>query len=558
MTCIQAIRVALRPLQGIALAMACTVLVGCTTTQLPPLRAPATAPATLAGTQTQAPADPGAPQLRPDSRSTGRGLNPIIPADMLQPILAGNTGDQTVATLMAPGDLWERIRRGFSMPDLQSDLVRDREQWYATRPDYIHRMTERSRKYLFHIVEELERRNMPTELALLPFIESAFNPQAVSSAKAAGMWQFMPATGKDYSLKQNVFRDDRRDVLASTRAALDYLQMLHGMFNDWHLALAAYNWGQGSVKKAIQNNQRKGLPTGYEDINMPMETRMYVPKLQAIKNIVANPAAYNSRLPLIENHPFFDRVKIDRDIDVALAAKLAEVNEADFRALNPSIHRPVILASGTPQVLLPWDNAAIFQRNLQFHLGPLATWTAWAVPSHMRTADIASKVGMSEIDLRSLNQIPPRMLVRAGSTLLIPRHGQRNADVPEHMADNAHLQLAPEVVIKRSTVKARKGDTVHLMAKRLKVDVADLAKWNRLTANTALKAGQALVMFQEHSALPTHAAAASKRSHADTKAPSRSSVKAKPGRTPASKPSGKTKTAAAPTAKSGKDKPRRK
>ena len=161
--------------------------------------------------------------------------------------------------LRPPADLWERIRRGFAMPNLENDLVRDREQWYATRPDYMLRMTERSRKYLFHIVEEIERRNMPTELALLPFIESAFNPQAVSSAKAAGMWQFMPATGKDFDLKQNTFRDDRRDVLASTRAALDYLQKLYRMFGDWQLALAAYNWGEGSVGRAIARNKAAGL-----------------------------------------------------------------------------------------------------------------------------------------------------------------------------------------------------------------------------------------------------------------------------------------------------------
>ena len=194
------------------------------------------------------------------------------------------------------------------MPDLDTDLVRDREQWYSSRPDYIFRMTERSKKYLFHVVEELELRNMPTELALLPFIESAFNPQAVSSAKAAGMWQFMPATGKYFELKQNAFRDDRRDVLASTRAALDYLQKLYGMFGDWQLALAAYNWGEGSVARAIAKNKKAGLPTGYSDINMPMETRMYVPKLQAVKNIVTNPARYSSTLPLIENHPYFQTV----------------------------------------------------------------------------------------------------------------------------------------------------------------------------------------------------------------------------------------------------------
>jgi membrane-bound lytic murein transglycosylase D len=234
------------------------------------------------------------PPAMPDvSTDTDAGLarprQTIIPGGAMQPLTPGLASSTTVAHLTPPADLWERIRRGFAMPDLEGDLVRDREQWYATRPDYIFRMTERSRKYLFHIVEELERRNMPTELALLPFIESAFNPQAVSSAKAAGMWQFMPATGRYFELKQNVFRDDRRDVLESTRAALDYLQKLHGMFGDWHLALAAYNWGEGSVSRAQARNKASGLGLSYPDLNMPMETRFYVPKLQAVKNIVAQP-----------------------------------------------------------------------------------------------------------------------------------------------------------------------------------------------------------------------------------------------------------------------------
>ncbi len=172
--------------------------------------------------------------------------------ESLAPLEVQESNSRAVVPLATTDDLWERIRSGYAMPDLESDLVRDRENWYTTRPDYIFRMTERSKKYLFHIVEELELRNMPTELALLPFVESAFNPQAVSSAKAAGMWQFMPATGKHFELKQNVFRDDRRDVLASTRAALDYLQKLHGMFGDWHLALAAYNWGEGSVGRRLE------------------------------------------------------------------------------------------------------------------------------------------------------------------------------------------------------------------------------------------------------------------------------------------------------------------
>jgi membrane-bound lytic murein transglycosylase D len=405
-----------------------------------------------------------------------------------------SAGSRNVAAIAPPVDLWERIRRGYGMSDLDSDLVRDREQWYASRPDYIFRMTERSKKYLFHIVEELEVRNMPTELALLPFIESAFNPQAVSSAKAAGMWQFMPATGKYFELKQNSFRDDRRDVLASTRAALDYLQKLHKMFGDWHLALAAYNWGEGSVSRAIAKNSRAGLPTSYGDLNMPMETRFYVPKLQAVKNIVSNPAQFGSKLPLIENHPYFQSVTIRRDIDVALAAKLAEVRLEDFKALNPSLNRPVILAAGTPQILLPWDNAEVFQSNLEAYSGRLASWTAWVVPNTMRPADAAKKVGMSEAELRSMNNIPPKVVVRAGSTLLVPR-GSHTPDVTVKVADNSQISLAPEVVLKRMNVRAGKHDTVATIARRFKQNPAKVAEWNKLTPSASLKPGQSVVLF---------------------------------------------------------------
>lgn len=401
---------------------------------------------------------------------------------------------RSVAAVAPPVDLWERIRRGYGMTDLQSELVQDREVWYSRRPDYIFRMTERSKKYLFHIVEELEVRNMPTELALLPFIESAFNPQAVSSAKAAGMWQFMPATGKYFELKQNSFRDDRRDVLASTRAALDYLQKLHRMFGDWHLALAAYNWGEGSVSRAIAKNKRAGLPTGYEDLSMPMETRFYVPKLQAVKNIVSNPAQFNSKLPLIENHPYFQSVTIRRDIDIALAAKLAEVSIDDFKALNPSLNRPVILAAGTPQILLPWDNAEVFQSNLESYNGRLASWTAWVVPSTMRPAEVAKKVGMSESDLRTMNNIPPRMVVRAGSTLLVPRSHQM-PDVPIKVADNSQLSVSPEVILRRVSVKAGKSDTVASIARRYKTNPAQVAEWNKVAASARFKPGQAVILM---------------------------------------------------------------
>ena len=449
--------------------------------------------AVLAGCATQPPGLPDDPVL-----STGPGTAPgqRIPSGPLRPITPGQVNSFPIASTEPPKELWDRIRRGFAMPDLQNELVTDREQWYASRPDYIQRMTERSSKYLFHIVEELERRQMPTELALLPFIESAFNPQAVSSAKAAGMWQFMPATGKYFALKQNDFRDDRRDVLASTRAALDYLQKLHGMFGDWHLALAAYNWGEGSVGRAIAKNQKAGLGTTYDELNMPAETRLYVPKLQAVKNIVANPQAFSTQLPLIENHPYFQQVQITRDIDVALAARLADVEIDVFKALNPSARRPVILASGTPQILLPWDNALVFQRNFDAYTqGQYASWTAWTAPSTMNASEAARHTGMNESDLRSMNNIPPRMLIKAGSTLLVPRTAQMGNDVSSHVADNAQVSLAPEITTRRTTVRARKGESVASVASRYGLAAANVANWNNVSVQAAFKLGHQVVLY---------------------------------------------------------------
>lgn len=381
------------------------------------------------------------------------------------------------------------------MPDLQVDLVQEREQWYVNRPDYIERMTARSSKYLYHIVEELERRGMPTELALLPFIESAFNPQAVSSARASGMWQFMPRTGKDFDLKQNAFRDDRRDVLASTRAALDYLQRLYGMFGDWHLALAAYNWGEGNVGKAVNRNQKAGQAIAYTDLRMPAETRQYVPKLQAMKNLVANPQDKGIQLPSIPNHPYFQTVPLPRDMDVALVARLAEVPLEDFKALNPSAHRPVLLAGGTSQILLPWDNAEIFERNKAAYGGRLASWTVWVAPKNMKVVEAAKQVGMSEEDMRGVNKIPPRMLIKAGSALLVPRPSKQDKDVATKVADNGQLNLAPELQLRKQMVKARKKDTVASVALRYKVTAADVAKWNGVSMEAAFKPGQKLMLM---------------------------------------------------------------
>lgn len=436
------------------------------------------------------------------------------PIDPLRPDVDVNLEDHS-----AQLDLWARVRAGFAMPDLDNDLVHVQEQWYASRPDYVQRMTDRGGRFLFHIVEEVEKRHMPTELALLPFIESAFNPQAKSVANAAGMWQFVPGTASDFELKQNIFRDDRRDVLASTKAALDYLDRLHAEFNDWHLALAAYNWGVGNVRRAIARNQRAGLPTDYQSLRMPDETRNYVPKLQAVKNIVLHPDAFALQLPQLANHPYFLSVPIERDIDVDLAAKLANLDLDEFKFLNPQMNKPVILAAGTPQLLLPYDNANAFVRNLGEHHGPLASWTAWVARKTLRPADAAKQLGVSEATLRDINHIPPRMLVKAGSTLLVPRSARRTEDVPENVADNAMMALAPEVPTQRRvTVRVGKhGETVASVAKRYHLTARQVAAWNKVSAGGRFKGGQSVALYLPRSTRTTRAtatASASRHSHA--------------------------------------------
>jgi membrane-bound lytic murein transglycosylase D len=395
---------------------------------------------------------------------------------------------------MPPGNLWQRIRKGFAMPNLETRLADNRTQWYASQGEYIDRMARRSQRYLFHIVEEIERRGMPTELALLPFVESAFQPEAISSAKAAGLWQFIPSTGKDYELAQNMWQDERRDVIESTRAALDYLQKLYDMFGDWHLALAAYNWGEGAVSRAIEKNRRARKPTGYTSLKMPKETAYYVPKLQAIKNIVSEPERYGVALPRIDDAPYFVAVHKTRDMDVDTAARLAEMEPADFRALNPAFNRPVILGASGAKLLLPADKADRFHANLAAWEAtgqPLASWTTYKMqPSDTLTA-VANRVGISEQQLREANRVPPKYRLAPGSTILIPRDETMEDDIPVASLD-AHFALVPEHAnLRKVTYRVRRGDTLHSVARRWSVEEKDIIVWNHLMGPT-LFAGQRL------------------------------------------------------------------
>ncbi|SFI16224.1 membrane-bound lytic murein transglycosylase D [Collimonas sp. OK307] len=392
-------------------------------------------------------------------------------------------------------DIWARIRKGFGIPDLDNAQVVSQTDFYSARPEYFERTTVRASRYLYHVVQELEKRGMPTELALLPFIESAFNPQAYSSAKAAGMWQFVPATGRDFNLKQNMFKDERRDVLASTDAALTYLQKLYGMFGDWQLALAAYNWGEGSVQRAINKNQAAGLPIDFNSLAplMPAETRNYVPKLQAVKNIIAAPEMYNVSLPKVDNQPYFVTIGKTRDIDVKVAAQLAELSLDEFKALNPQFNRPVIIGSADTKILLPESNAEKFKHNLTQWTHTLSSWTSHTVSSaRERIETIATRFDTTPAIIREVNHIPPRMLLKAGSTILVPKTETANSDITAEVADNATMAVTPDAPeTRRISIKVGKRDTLASIASRYHVSVSQVKAWNGLRRDT-VSHGQSL------------------------------------------------------------------
>lgn len=418
----------------------------------------------------------------------------------------------SVEELGVPSDVWERIRRGYAMPVLQSKLVDRWVDFYTKDPAYLRRMSERAGQYLYHIVEEIENRGMPTELALLPFVESAFQAEALSRAKAAGLWQFMPATGKAYDLAQNLWRDDRRDILESTRAALDYFEYLHGMFGDWHLALAAYNWGEGSVQRAIQRAKRRKQPTDYLHLKMPRETANYVPKLEAVKRIISNPSKYGITLPDVGNEPFFVTITKPRDIDIETAAELAGMPLEEFRRLNPSYKLPVIVASHNNVMLLPADKLDFFVDNLASWMDsgqPLSQWTTYRLQQGETLAQVAGRSGMTEDELRKVNGIPKGRRVLANSTLLVRSTGTEDQqDIAAELA-NAKLQLSPTTTWRRVTYRVRSGDTLSGIARRWRITMKSIVTANRLRSDR-LRVGQRLVLTVPN--VPRQAIASTQRS----------------------------------------------
>ena len=395
-----------------------------------------------------------------------------------------------------PVDLWDRIRDGFALQELDTPLVQNHVDWYAARPEYVQRMVARSQLYLYHIVEEVEKRGMPTEVALLPMIESAFNPKAYSTSHASGIWQFIPSTGKHFGLEQSWWYDGRRDVTAATDAALDYLQKLHDMFDSWELALAAYNWGEGSVQRAIAKNRKQGLPTDYLSLTMPAETRNYLPKLMAIKQIIMDPAARNLSLAPIPNRPYFVSIASTQHIDLAVAARLAEMPLHDFVSLNPAYNRPVINAKNSRALLLPVDKADIFASNLESYDKPLVSWKSYTPARGEKIDKVARRFSISVARLKEINSITKHNKLLAGQTLLVPLN-RNEATVSAFDEVSVESEVSePSSVSSRLIYAVKKGDTLTSVAKRHKVSATQIKALNNLGSNH-LSNGQKLVIRQE-------------------------------------------------------------
>ena len=434
-------------------------------------------------------AQSGQPEASPADSTLEPAAVPATP-DAAHP--ADINPELTTATGPSESDLWQRIRNGFAMRELDSRLVARYEQWYADRPDYVARMTERAQRYLHFIVEEVEKRGMPTEIALLPMIESAFNPGAYSVSRASGIWQFIPSTGRNFGMKQNWWYDGRRDIISATNGALDYLQKLHDQFGDWELALAAYNWGENAVERAQARNRKKKKPVGYASLKLPRETRGYVPKLLAVKHIISDPARFGLALQPIPDQPYFAAVSTARHIDVKLAAQLADITLDEFSALNPAHNRPVILQEYNDVLLLPVEKVETFRANLESYSEPLVSWQAYKSKKGERLDKLAPHLGLSVEKLRSVNGLSPRTKLSNGQALLVPLNGEDASN--EFEAFNTHLAPSDLPRGRIITHTVRKGETLASIARRYHVSLAKLQDWNN--GVELLKTGQAITIVQ--------------------------------------------------------------
>jgi membrane-bound lytic murein transglycosylase D len=391
-----------------------------------------------------------------------------------------------------PVDIWERVRDGYQLQDEIGINPRIEQQrlWFASNPAFVEKVGERSSPYIHYIVERLEERGMPMELALLPMIESAYNPFAYSPADAVGLWQFIPSTGRHFNLRQTSWYDGRRDVLASTNAAMNYLSRLHEMFNgDWLLALAAYNAGEGRVSRAIERNQQLGLPTDYWNLPLPDETRNYVPKLLALSQVIMTPQAYGVSLTPIANEPYFEKVKLKQRMDLSRVAALADLDEDELYQLNPAFKRRITL-DGPQHLLVPTDKAEILAANLAL-IKPqeLVDWQQYRVRSGDSLHAIANRHQVTVRTLKDINRLSSNRL-RIGQVLSIP--AQPGAQAQQPLFRKVASQ-APKSAPAPRSYRVKNGDTLWQIARAHRVSVKDVQRWNKLRGNS-LRVGQTLAL----------------------------------------------------------------
>lgn len=474
------------------------------------------------------------------------------------------------------GNIWLSLRQNFQLNEVNIALVRSHENRFATNKAYFNRTLNRSKPYMYHITQEVQKRGMPAEIALLPFIESAYVTKARSHAGASGLWQFMPATGRHYGLEQTFMYDGRHDVFAATNAALNYLEYLYSLFGDWSLALAAYNWGEGNVSRAIRQAQARGLTPTYENLRMPNETRNYVPKLLAVRNLINNPQSFGLTLPEIKNEPYFKAVEINAPMDITAAALLANISESEFLALNPGFKTPVFVPKGKNRVmLLPVSAVKTFENNFQAaDPKTLLSWNVFTPDSHLDLTQLAKQTGISVNEIKRLNGIRGNK-INAGKTILLNRNNLANNTISTHPnfaqldfdpVPDTFVEQAPVITKQTSpasthqdplmtlayqkteqqsnivraslptttpakpsasntnhtnsnktlTHKVRKGDTLYSIAKRYNVTVKEIVSLNNIKGNH-ITLGQTLKISPRSTTSSNHNRATSKNTNTSAK-----------------------------------------
>jgi membrane-bound lytic murein transglycosylase D len=476
--------------------------------------------AVLAGCATSPPVEstwPMVPSKHPVPAAPAPATAPPTPesaAAAAQPAPTPTENAPQVAPQYA--DLFDRIRAGYALPEIDDPSIDQQVRAFASKPQYLDRTFERAERYLYYVVNELEQRKMPLELAMLPIVESAYNPYAYSRARAAGIWQFIAPTATRYQVRVNWWQDGRRDIVDSTRAALDYLQVLHDMFDgDWLLALAAYNCGENCVQRAIDRNAAAGLPTDYFSLRLPQETRWYAPKLLAMARIVANPAEYGLEFVPIVNEPYFTRVEVGSQIDLRVAAALAGVTEEELHALNPAFNRWATDPEGPHHLMVPYEIAPEFQAAVQ-NLAPEARMPLerYRVRPGDTVTTLARKRGAPASAINKLNGIPGSKLP-IGEEILLPA----SASVAPLRAG---LIIEGETAVpglKRAGTRVyvvRRGDTLYSIAKRHRMAVRELARLNGMRPGAPLHSGKRLLVQSKGGTATTvkTAAASSKKTGA--------------------------------------------